>query len=193
MAKRQQVIALATLCLLAAAGLGAGALAARALEAPRSTQPALEAAAKEALPGASWAAASDAPTGLRLAPAPAASSATPVPLWVTAPATQAGFCRVIVEPGDTLFALAQRFGTTVEAIQAANRLPCTTVRAGVVLIIPVPCVPLCPAVCVVASPTACPPPAGVPACPTPLPALDLPIDPPAHILPAPRCLPPCGP
>lgn len=190
MAKRQPVIALATLWVLAATGLGAGALVTRAPGAASAGQPALPEAV--VLPDAGRVAASDAQPVLPLAPAPPASDARPAPPSLAAQGPHSSFCRVIVEPGDTLLALAQRYGTTVEAIQAANRLPCRAVRAGVVLIIPVPCLPLCPTVCAVATPTACPPPASAPACPTPLPALDLPIDPPAHLLPPPRCLPPCG-
>jgi LysM repeat protein len=44
----------------------------------------------------------------------------------------------IVQPGDTLFALARRYGTTVEAIMALNRLPNTNIRIGQQLLIPVP-------------------------------------------------------
>jgi LysM repeat protein len=44
----------------------------------------------------------------------------------------------VVQPGDTLFSLARRYGTTVEAIMALNRLPNTTIRVGQQLLIPVP-------------------------------------------------------
>ncbi len=44
----------------------------------------------------------------------------------------------VVQPGDTLFSLAQRFGTSVEAITAANGLADAGIRAGQQLIIPAP-------------------------------------------------------
>jgi LysM repeat protein len=42
----------------------------------------------------------------------------------------------VVRPGDTLFSIAQRFGTTVGAIMSANGLSTTTIRSGMVLKIP---------------------------------------------------------
>ncbi|HOA25184.1 MAG TPA: LysM peptidoglycan-binding domain-containing protein [Aggregatilineales bacterium] len=42
----------------------------------------------------------------------------------------------VVQRGDNLFRIAQRFGTTVTAIQAANGLTGTTIYAGQTLIIP---------------------------------------------------------
>ncbi|MBI5653186.1 MAG: LysM peptidoglycan-binding domain-containing protein [Chloroflexi bacterium] len=42
----------------------------------------------------------------------------------------------IVRPGDTLFSIARRYNTTVEAITAANRLPSQTIYVGQQLIIP---------------------------------------------------------
>lgn len=42
----------------------------------------------------------------------------------------------IVEPGDTLVALAERYGTTVEAILAANNLTGTDLLAGAILTLP---------------------------------------------------------
>ncbi len=44
--------------------------------------------------------------------------------------------RYVVQPGDTLYSLARRFGTTVAALQAANHLEGTTIYAGQVLVIP---------------------------------------------------------
>ncbi len=41
-----------------------------------------------------------------------------------------------VQPGDTLYRIALKFGTTVAAIQTANGLTTTTIRIGQVLIIP---------------------------------------------------------
>ena len=43
-----------------------------------------------------------------------------------------------VKPGDTLFSLARRYGTTVEAIQRANGLKGDLIRVGEVLTIPGP-------------------------------------------------------
>jgi membrane-bound lytic murein transglycosylase D len=42
----------------------------------------------------------------------------------------------VVQAGDTLGAIATRFGTTVAAIQAANGLPNTVINIGQVLVIP---------------------------------------------------------
>ncbi|HEY4689574.1 MAG TPA: LysM peptidoglycan-binding domain-containing protein [Anaerolineae bacterium] len=43
-----------------------------------------------------------------------------------------------VAPGDTLFSIARRFGTTAQAIQVANGLADTSIRVGQQLIIPLP-------------------------------------------------------
>jgi LysM repeat protein len=40
-----------------------------------------------------------------------------------------------VQQGDTLFSIAQRYGTTVEALRAANGLSSNTIRVGQVLFI----------------------------------------------------------
>jgi membrane-bound lytic murein transglycosylase D len=50
--------------------------------------------------------------------------------------TTAGLSNYRVAPGDTLFAIAQRFGTSVESIREANRLADGTIRAGQQLVIP---------------------------------------------------------
>lgn len=42
----------------------------------------------------------------------------------------------IVRPGDTLFSLARRYGTTIEAIMQANRLANYNIRVGQLLVIP---------------------------------------------------------
>ena len=71
-------------------------------------------------------------------PAPTASSPlAPGPTNALSPtATISGGTPYTVRPGDTLFSIAQRFGTTVEAIQAANNIDDPTVLAvGQVLII----------------------------------------------------------
>ncbi|MHB1318530.1 MAG: LysM peptidoglycan-binding domain-containing protein [Anaerolineae bacterium] len=44
--------------------------------------------------------------------------------------------RHVVRPGDTLYSLARQYGTTVAAIQQANRLSGTGIPSGAVLIIP---------------------------------------------------------
>jgi LysM repeat protein len=62
---------------------------------------------------------SPAPTATRVPP-------TPVPQAVV----------YVVRPGDTLFALARRYGTTIEAIMGANGLPNYQIRVGQQLVIP---------------------------------------------------------
>lgn len=62
------------------------------------------------------------------------AAAGPLP---TAPAPAAGANRHLVQPGETLFRLALRYGTTVAALQAANGLGASTlIYAGQTLIIP---------------------------------------------------------
>jgi LysM repeat protein len=68
--------------------------------------------------------------------APAASASTPV---ASAPAVETpapSQQTYIVQQGDTLNLIAQRFGTTVAAIQAANNLTGTEINVGQELIIP---------------------------------------------------------
>jgi membrane-bound lytic murein transglycosylase D len=50
--------------------------------------------------------------------------------------TTAGLSDYRVAPGDTLFGIAQRFGTSVESIREANRLAASEIRAGQQLVIP---------------------------------------------------------
>jgi membrane-bound lytic murein transglycosylase D len=50
--------------------------------------------------------------------------------------TTAGLNDYRVAPGDTLFTIAQRFGTSVESIREANRLTASGIRAGQQLVIP---------------------------------------------------------
>ena len=68
-----------------------------------------------------------------------------VPPGEAAPAPRSNTIRFTarqVEPsytvveGDSLFAIAQRFGTTAEAIQSINNLPNSSLRVGQPLIIP---------------------------------------------------------
>jgi LysM repeat protein len=70
-----------------------------------------------------------APTPLPETPAP-----TPLP-----PVSQAAAQSYVVQEGDTLSAIAGRFGTTVAAIQAANGLgESDVINIGQVLVIPEP-------------------------------------------------------
>ena len=91
----------------------------------------------------------------------------------SAPAQPAASDSVVVHvvvKGDTLFRLAARFGTTVEAIKAANGLTCTKIVVGQKIVIPVvpkPKVTSLVAVC----PTPTPAVVAVPVCPTPAPAV----------------------
>jgi penicillin-insensitive murein endopeptidase len=62
------------------------------------------------------------------APAPAVVAASQ--------AEAAGYATIRARSGDTLVILARRYGTTVEEIQRANRLPGNAIRAGVVYRIP---------------------------------------------------------
>jgi LysM repeat protein len=71
------------------------------------------------------------------APGSTAASPSIAPASVAASATPAASQRsYIVQEGDTLNLIAQRFGTTTEAIQAANGLTGTEINIGQVLIIP---------------------------------------------------------
>jgi LysM repeat protein len=71
------------------------------------------------------------------APGSTAASPSIAPASVAASATPAASQRsYIVQEGDTLNLIAQRFGTTAEAIQAANGLTGTEINIGQVLIIP---------------------------------------------------------
>lgn len=56
---------------------------------------------------------------------------------VTAPPIPPPMTTYVVQQGDTLFSIARRYGTTVAAIQAANRLTSTTIYVGRRLLIPV--------------------------------------------------------
>jgi LysM repeat protein len=58
-----------------------------------------------------------------------------VPPAVTPPPT-GGPVTYVVQPGDTLFRIAKRFGTTVRAIQIANGIRGTWIRVGQTLVIP---------------------------------------------------------
>lgn len=64
----------------------------------------------------------------------------PAPAQTSAPAatTPAGQRVHVVQSGDTLTRIADRYGTTVKAIRTANNLPTTTIRVGQQLVIPAP-------------------------------------------------------
>ena len=53
--------------------------------------------------------------------------------WPAGPAHPSTY---VVQPGDTLYSIALRFGTTVEALKAANGLTSSMIRVGMVLHIP---------------------------------------------------------
>ncbi len=72
-----------------------------------------------------------------VAPASVGASASTLPVSVPPEPTPAPSQTIyIVQEGDTLNVIAQRFGTTVEAIQAANGLTGTEIDVGQELIIP---------------------------------------------------------
>ncbi len=76
------------------------------------------------------------PTEKAPPPPPPTETPTPTPAPSPTPTPVAGFTYT-VRWGDTLFSLARRFGTTVEAIAEANKLPDPRkIRAGQQLIIP---------------------------------------------------------
>lgn len=67
---------------------------------------------------------------------------TPVPPQPTTqppsatPTPQSGYITYVVQQGDTLYSIARRYGTTVEAIKAANGLPDNNIHVGQQLRIP---------------------------------------------------------
>jgi LysM repeat protein len=74
-------------------------------------------------------------------PAPSEAAATPAPSLTSPPASatpqpSAAYTTYTVKPGDTLYVIARRFGTTVKAIQNLNNLSSTTLHVGQVLKIP---------------------------------------------------------
>ena len=71
-------------------------------------------------------------TGVTSAPALTSTLRAPQPATQNAPQPY------VVQPGDTLFSLAQHYGVTVEAIQQANNLTSDNIYAGQTLSIPRP-------------------------------------------------------
>jgi LysM repeat protein len=61
---------------------------------------------------------------------------TPAPTVAPTPAPTPAPQTYVVQPGDTLTLIAQRFGTTVEALQQANGIQGDIINVGQVLIIP---------------------------------------------------------
>jgi LysM repeat protein len=62
-------------------------------------------------------------------------TATALPTITPAAATTTPTATYVVQPGDTLFSIAQRFGTTVEALRAANGLTSNMITIGQILFI----------------------------------------------------------
>jgi LysM repeat protein len=90
----------------------------------------------EASPVPSPSLAAGSPTPIATAaPTPLPATPAPTPAPASPPAAQS----YVVQEGDTLSAIATRFGTTVEAIQAANGLgEADVINIGQVLVIPAP-------------------------------------------------------
>ncbi len=144
---RSRAILVAAVCVLAVALMLAGCTR------PKSTQPAAPQATPTVAPTPAATTASGMPT---LTPTPMASPAAagatttptpepPTPPEPTAtlapqepePTPAAGTSTYTVQPGDTLYALAARFGTTVNELAALNNLsPDAMLMAGQVLTIP---------------------------------------------------------
>lgn len=66
---------------------------------------------------------------------PLRATVSSAPLLTATPGTAQAY---VVQPGDTLFSLALRYGVTVEALQQANNLASDDIYAGQPLIIPTP-------------------------------------------------------
>jgi len=131
--------------------------------------------------------------GLRMARQPGAAASQSLAQPVAQAAASSVAVSHVVQRGDTLFALARRFGTSVEAIMAANSLTGSTIRVGQTLVIPA-----CPTACAqMAQVTMCTP-TCVPVCPSPPPPTCVPVCPPVVCVPVcptpvPTCVPVCPP
>ncbi|MCP4358798.1 MAG: LysM peptidoglycan-binding domain-containing protein [Chloroflexi bacterium] len=96
-------------------------------------------------------------------PPPTSPPTTAVPPLPTATAPPGGSITYVVQPGDTLYAIARRYGTTVNAIAAANNIANPNlIYVGQVLIIPTGSNPP-------PQPTATPPPGSTTTPPTAVP------------------------
>jgi LysM repeat protein len=102
-----------------------------------SSPPSNAIASPAASPGATPGTVTPGPTIVDVTPTPTPPSPPPT-LGPTATPTAVPVGRsYTIQSGDTLYAIAVRFGTTVQAIQAANGMGASTViRAGQVLLIP---------------------------------------------------------
>jgi LysM repeat protein len=126
------------------AGLGVGS-AVTSLRGPSQaragTTPAAAAqsgpAGQSAAPAAGQPTAAPAAAPAGAAGAPAVATATPAAPAAT-PTTRPGQREHVVEAGDSLFAIATRYNTTVDAVVAANNLPSRTtiLNIGQKLVIP---------------------------------------------------------
>ena len=75
------------------------------------------------------------PTATTVSPTPTAPWHTLTPTPTPSPAAQS--FAYLVQPGDTLYALGRRYGTTVQAIMAANGMATTRLLAGQTITIPI--------------------------------------------------------
>jgi LysM repeat protein len=136
-------------------------LAAMALALAACVRPAPEGAqgAATAVPGGAATPLATAPSALLPSPTPLSVIATPTPLPIPTnpPTSQEGGTVTlptnhVVQPGETLDSIAQRYGVSAAEIQGANVIPDpNNIPAGTVLVIPAPQVPQ-------VVPTAAPPP-----------------------------------
>jgi LysM repeat protein len=107
---------------------------------PRAAATTPQAAAAEPVGTPAPAAVAPAATSAATPQPTAAARATTSPAATTPSPSPAGSRTHIVEPGDTLWSLAQQYSTTVDAIVAANSLAdrSATLRIGQPLTIPAP-------------------------------------------------------
>ncbi len=77
------------------------------------------------------------PMPLPPSPTPVPPTATPIPPTPVPPTATPQATIYVVRPGDTLFSLARRYGITIQAIMAANRLVSYDIRVGQQLVIPI--------------------------------------------------------
>ncbi len=76
--------------------------------------------------------------GQKLYVPPLPPTPTPVPIYPTVCIPPYGWRPYVVQPGDTLYSLAVRFGTTVQTIMRANCLNRYYLYTGEILYLPVP-------------------------------------------------------
>ncbi len=82
------------------------------------------------------------PTGAEISPTPTPIPPPPLPTPTATPTVTPTptprYIIHVVQPGDTLYSLARRYGISVEAIMAANKLTDFNIRIGQQLLIPPP-------------------------------------------------------